>query len=347
MRTIGTPAELERRRLLAVRRVGEGYAAAEVADFLGVDPGSVRRWVAAVRGSGVAGLAARPVSGRPPKLTLTQEKVVRRWLADNPTEHGFATELWSGPRLGLLIEQEFGVRFHRKYLTRWLRRRGYTPQLPRRVPRERNEAAIARWLACDWPRIKQRARRQGACLALMDESGLLMAPLRRRSWSVRGQPSLMPQKARHREKVSVAGALWLTPRRDRLALAYQTLVNGYFSNVAVADFLRGAVQWLDAPLIVIWDGGTMHQGDPINELLRESPGRLSLERLPPHAPVLMPMEQVWAWLKYDRLCNFPPRDARHLNGAIVRELEPIRDDQQRLRSFFHASRLPLPRALLS
>lgn len=86
MRTIGTPAELERRRFLAVQRVCEGYTAEEVADFLGVDPSSVRRWFAAFRCQGVVGLAARPASGRPPKLTTAQEKVVYRWLADNPTD---------------------------------------------------------------------------------------------------------------------------------------------------------------------------------------------------------------------------------------------------------------------
>jgi hypothetical protein len=58
----------------------------------------------------------------------------------------------------------------------------------------------------------------------------------------------MKQRAGHREKASVAGALWLTPRRDRLALAFQALVNGYFTNVEVAEFLSGAVQWLDAPV---------------------------------------------------------------------------------------------------
>ena len=182
---------------------------------------------------------------------------------------------------------------------------------------------------------------------LLDESGLLMAPLRRRSWALRGHPPEMREKAGHREKVSVVGALWLPPRRDRLTLAFQTLVNGYFSNVEVAEFLSGALQWLSGPLVVIWDGGSMHKGGPISELVAESKGRLDLERLPPHAPKLNPVEQVWTWLKYDRLCNFAPQDAHDLNEAVIRELDPIREDQQRLRNFFHASDLPLPRALLS
>lgn len=181
----------------------------------------------------------------------------------------------------------------------------------------------------------------------MDESGLLMAPLRRRSWALRGQPSESKHKAGHREKVSVAAALWLTPSRDRLQLAFQTLVNGYFTNVEVAEFLDGAVQGLDAPVIVIWDGGTMHKGDPIRALVAQSRGRLDIEPVPAHSPELIPVEPLWRWLKYDQLCNFTPRDADHLNGAVVRELEAAREDQVLLRSFFHDSALPLPRTLLS
>src|SRR5215212_8021293 len=97
MRSVGTPAELQRRRVLAVERVSEGYTVEEVANFLGVDSSSVRRWVAAFHDQGAAGLAARPVPGRPPKLTTTQEKIALRWLADNPTDHGFATEIWTAP----------------------------------------------------------------------------------------------------------------------------------------------------------------------------------------------------------------------------------------------------------
>jgi Winged helix-turn helix len=84
-----------------------------------------------------------------------QEKVIRRWLADKPTEHGFPTDLWTGPRAAHMIRQEFGAEINPKYMTVWLRRRGFTPQKPRRVPRERDPEAIAAWFAADWPRIKK------------------------------------------------------------------------------------------------------------------------------------------------------------------------------------------------
>ena len=131
---------------MAVQRILEGYSTEEVAEFLDVDPRSVRRWVAAYQQAGGADLLARPVAGRPPKLTSTQEKIIRRWLADKPTEHGFAIDLWTGPRLAQMIREEFGVRLNPKYLTVWLRSHGFTPQKPRRVPRQRDPEEIAAWL---------------------------------------------------------------------------------------------------------------------------------------------------------------------------------------------------------
>ena len=117
MRSIGSPAELERRRLLAVQRALEGYSTEEVAEFLGVDPRSVRRWLADFHQYGAAGLAARPVPGRPTKLTITQEKIVCRWLGDKPTDHGFPTDLWTASRLDQLIDQEWGISLHPHYLS--------------------------------------------------------------------------------------------------------------------------------------------------------------------------------------------------------------------------------------
>jgi hypothetical protein len=181
----------------------------------------------------------------------------------------------------------------------------------------------------------------------LDESGLLMTPLVRRSWAPIGQPPVIHPKAGHREKVSVAGALWLTPKQDRVGLAYQTVVDGYFTNEEVAEFVSGAIPGLGCSVILIWDGGTMHKGGPINDLVARSKGQLELVRLPSYAPELMPVEAVWSWLKYGQLCNYTPASSAQLDEAIRAKLDPIKANQDLLRSFFHASALPLPRALLS
>ena len=192
---------------------------------------------------------------------------------------------------------------------------------------------------------QKKARRQGAHLAVIDESGLLMAPLVRRTWAPRGQAPALVQRCRKREKVSVAAALGLSPLRDRLGLFARTLVDGYFDNWTSAAFLEALLKELPGRVVVVWDGGGMHKGDPIDQLQGLMADRLSLERFPPYTPELCPVEPLWSWLKYSRLCNYAPQDAIELDARVVAELSAIRDDQDLLRSFFHASRLPLPRPL--
>jgi transposase len=155
MRTPGSAAVLEHRRRLAIARLNDGYDPAEVADFLGVDPATVRRWRQVYRRDGDAGLVVRAPAGRPPKLTADQERAVAGWIADPATGHGFPTDLWTGRRLADRIRREWGIGFNPRYLADWLGRRAFTPQKPRRAPRERDPQKIAAWLAADWPRIKK------------------------------------------------------------------------------------------------------------------------------------------------------------------------------------------------
>ena len=264
MRTKGSPEALEHRRQLAVRRYLDGYSADEIAEFLDVAPRTVWRWLALFHEQGRKGLSSRPVPGRPPKLTTTQEKVVRRWLTEDPTKHGFATELWTGPRRAELIRQEFGIRLNPPYLYTWMRARGFTPQKPQRVAREGDPEEVAAWLKFQWPRIKKRPDARGAHLAVIDESGLLMAPLVRRTWAPRGQTPKLVQRCGKRAKVSVAAAVWLSPLRDRRGLFARTLVDDYFDNWYSAAFLEALLQELPGRVVVIWDGGSMHKGDPID-----------------------------------------------------------------------------------
>ena len=155
MRSKGTASELEQRRRLAVRRVAEGWTQRAVAAFLGVSERAVGRWVAAHRAAGADGLTAKPYAGRP-RLTPDQDLRVLAWLLRPATAFGFPTALWTARRVAKLIADRLGAEFHPDYLRRWLRARGYSPQKPETRARERDQPAIDRWVAEDWPRLQKK-----------------------------------------------------------------------------------------------------------------------------------------------------------------------------------------------
>jgi len=155
MRPQGSPAELERRRFRAVALLEQGLLPHEVAERLGVDRRSVRRWKRAYRRRGRAGLQARPAPGRPAKLTARQRRTLAQWILRGPEAFGYRTALWTCRRIADLIRQRFGVTYHPAHIGRLLRACGLTPQRPQRTAKERNDRRIRRWLQQTWPRIKK------------------------------------------------------------------------------------------------------------------------------------------------------------------------------------------------
>jgi transposase len=151
-----TAADKEARRRSAVQKVNDGWSQKDVADFLGVHPVTVNKWVRAYRAAGADGLAGTPHPGRRPFLTPDQERQVLGWLADRPTAHGFPTDLWTARRVADLIRRAFGVEYHPGYLREWLSKRDLTPQKPARRAKERDLREVGRWLAEDWPAIQKR-----------------------------------------------------------------------------------------------------------------------------------------------------------------------------------------------
>jgi transposase len=69
---------------------------------------------------------------------------------------GYATDLWTCPRVAELIARRFGVRYHVDHIGRLLHSLGWSPQKPTRRAIERDEAGIQRWIKEEWPRIKKK-----------------------------------------------------------------------------------------------------------------------------------------------------------------------------------------------
>jgi len=156
MRPSGTPKQLEKRRRRAVQLLESGQSLSAVARQSGAAVSSVFRWRQTYRRKGTRGLEAKPIPGRPPRLSAAEKRQLVRLLTCGAVRAGYRTELWTLPRVAKLIHQKFGVRYHPAHVWKVLTALGWSCQKPERRAVERDEDAIARWTREEWSRIKKR-----------------------------------------------------------------------------------------------------------------------------------------------------------------------------------------------
>ncbi|MGH9184251.1 MAG: winged helix-turn-helix domain-containing protein [Acidimicrobiales bacterium] len=146
---------MEERRKRAGRMFGRGATQADVARELEESRQSVSRWHAEWRAGGAKALKGAGRAGRRPRLTRSQLARIDRALRQGPRAHGFPTDVWTLARVAAVIEAETGVVYHPGHVWKLLGRLGWTRQRPARRTVERDDEAIARWVAEAWPRIKR------------------------------------------------------------------------------------------------------------------------------------------------------------------------------------------------
>jgi transposase len=147
---------LELRRRHAARLFAGGQKTqGAIARLLEVSRQSVMRWYHAWRAGGRAGLKAAGRAGRKPRLEPPQLAAVEAALRRGPVAAGFTTNLWTLPRVAVVIERVTGIRYHPGHVWRILGRLNWTLQRPAKRAKERNDAAIRHWVDVRWPAVKK------------------------------------------------------------------------------------------------------------------------------------------------------------------------------------------------
>ncbi len=184
---------------------------------------------------------------------------------------------------------------------------------------------------------QKKARRLNATLVFIDESGLLLAPVVRRSWAPCGQTPILYQRGRARDKVSIIAALTLSPRRHRAGLYFSLRANENVTTAWLVPFLRALTRPLRGPFVLVWDRLPGHRAQVVTAYLHHRQ-RLAV-LLPPYAPELNPVEILWAYLKRNPLANFAALDTDQLARVATRHVQRLRHRRTLLRSFFAATPL--------
>jgi transposase len=142
----------EHLRMQAGALFGAGHSQAEVARKLGVARQNVSRWHALWRAGGLPALRSAGPTGQAPRLSDAQLVVIDQALREGARAHDFASDHWTLARVASVIQQLTGVGYHRGHVWKLLRHRlQYRLQRPARRAVERDEQAIAHWVAEGWP----------------------------------------------------------------------------------------------------------------------------------------------------------------------------------------------------
>ncbi len=144
----------------------------------------------------------------------------------------------------------------------------------------------------------------------IDEPGFYLLPAAVRTYAPRGQTPVL-RVPLSRDHLSVISGISLDG--ELVLMAQDRALN----SADVARFLRHLLAIIPEPLLVIWDGGPIHRGQPVRDLLAAvGPERLRVERLPAYAPDLNPDEGIWNYLKRVELRNTCCASLRHLREAL-------------------------------
>jgi transposase len=184
---------------------------------------------------------------------------------------------------------------------------------------------------------KKNAARLAAHIVFVDESGFLLIPSVHKTWSPIGQTPIVHHCYR-RDRISAISGIAVSPRRFHCTL-YCQLFEDNIAGEEAALFLRHLLNQIRGHVIVVWDNGPIHRGDPIQELLVHT-RRLHLESFPSYAPELNPDEGVWNHLK-KHLANGRPDTQVELMDVLSEEVCRLAANPEILRSCIEHSELSL------
>jgi transposase len=301
-------------RTRAVRAVLGGMTQAEAARVFGVHHNAVNRWIQRYREGGFQGLGERRRGRRPGEqaaLTeLQQQEIIALVRESTPDQLGLPGFLWTRDGVAELIGQRYGRWLARTTVGAYLRGWGFSPQKPQRRALEQNPAAVARWLATEFPAIQAQAKREGGVVLWLDEMGVRSDAAAGRSWAPVGQTPVIKGTGK-RFRVNMISAVSNAGR-----LRFRLFV-GSFNGPVFVDFLGRLLRDCGGRKVhLIVDGHPVHRAKLVSAWVGRHGDRIELHFLPGYSPELNPVELLNHDVKANAAGRRRPRSVSELRHEL-------------------------------
>ena len=286
------------RRLLAIALILEGRSRTEAAELSGMDRQTLSDWVPRYNAAGIAGLSSsRRSPGRPPFLNPAQMAELKALVIKGPDPETDRVVRWRCVDLQGEVAERFAVTVDERTIGKWLRKLDFTRLQPRPFHPRKNADAQETFKQSLAGLLKYYLLSSVADpieIWFQDEARVGQKGTHAYVWALIGSRPPMVRDNRH-DSAYLYGAI--CPARGVGAAVIMPAANAEGMNEHLKEISTQVASGAHAALIC--DGAGWHQ---LGGKLRV-PDNITLVPLPPYAPELNPMENVWAYLRANKLCN--------------------------------------------
>lgn len=322
---------LEALRMRTVEQVQAGASPEVQAKALGLRRSTVYNWLAMYRSGGWDALKAKPLEGRPKKISASQlEWLYKTVVGSNPLQHRFEFALWTRQMIRILLWEEFRLKLSLASVGRLLAQLGLTCQRPLFRASEQDSLKVKQWRQNDYPLIRNMAREAEADILFLDESSIRSDYHSGTTWGQRGETPIVRSSAK-RDKINMISAI--SPKGEMRFMVFE----GKMDSTKFIDFLARLIDRFPRPIFLIVDGHPVHKSRTVKEWLRSvnaENDRLRLFFLPPYSPELNPDEQVWNHVKNHGIGRAAYSGDKELRKFAYRRLFSLQRRPAIIRSFF-------------
>lgn len=309
--------------------VHEGVHPQTASTVVGFHLRTVQKWLRGYREGGEHALEAKPLFGRPRKLTERQREAIRKLVVGkNPLQLKFAFALWTREMVQQLIRDRYGVSLAVSTVGAMLHEMGLSVQKPKYQAWQQDNDAVRRWKEAEYPRIVRDAKKHGAEIYFEDEAGVRSDYHAGTTWAPLGvTPVIRTTGARF--SVNMISAI--SPRGKLRFMC----TKGTVTAPVFIDFLERMVHDSKRPIYLIVDGHPTHKARVTREYVESTHGKLTLFFLPAYSPKLNPDESVWREVKAHGVGKTPIAGPDHLHRFVLSKLHQLQKSPRLLKGLFN------------
>lgn len=143
------------RRQMIIRLHEEGHSQSKIGELLDLTQSYVSRILRFYNQHGIQALEVSTGKGAVSRLNSDQKDRLKVFLDAGATAYGFEGELWTSKRVKRVIEEQLGIHYSQRQVTRILGQLNYTRQKPQKVDYRQSMDAVESWKTEQLPALKK------------------------------------------------------------------------------------------------------------------------------------------------------------------------------------------------